>query len=247
MPQASTTHATSAAGRLFAYAGGLLFVASLVYFAVSYVWRFGTMAADPDRVWQATAIDTALFTAFAMHHSIFARTGLRRLVQRALPPALERSFYVWTASLLFLVTCAWWQPVAGTLWIAGGPARVALWGLQAIAAVATLKAAGRLDPLELAGVRQALAPAPAAAALGPAHLDTSGPYRLVRHPIYTAWFLLVWATPSMNGTRLVFAAVSCAYLLAAVPFEERDLVRVFGEQYHAYRRQVRWRVLPFVY
>ena len=185
--------------------------------------------------------------------AVFRRTApvwmppLERLVQRALPPALERSFYVWTASLLFLVTCAFWQPVAGVIWSVDGPLRAALWGLQAVAGLATLKAAGRLDPLELAGVRQVLAPPPVSAPLGPAHLDTSGPYRFVRHPIYTAWFVLVWATPSMTGTRLVFAAVSCAYLLAAVPFEERDLIRVFGDRYREYRRQVRWRILPLLY
>jgi protein-S-isoprenylcysteine O-methyltransferase Ste14 len=51
----------------------------------------------------------------------------------------------------------------------------------------------------------------------------------------------------MTGTRLVFAAVSTGYLLAAIPFEERDLRRTFGDDYVAYSRKVRWRVLPYVF
>jgi protein-S-isoprenylcysteine O-methyltransferase Ste14 len=69
----------------------------------------------------------------------------------------------------------------------------------------------------------------------------------VRHPIYLAWFLLVWCAPFMNGTRAVFAAVSCLYLMLAIPFEERDLRRVFGKAYAEYAARVRWRVIPWLY
>ena len=59
--------------------------------------------------------------------------------------------------------------------------------------------------------------------------------------------LVVWLPPEMNGTRLVFAAVSTFYLALAVPFEERDLVRAFGADYEAYQKKVRWRMVPGVY
>ena len=51
----------------------------------------------------------------------------------------------------------------------------------------------------------------------------------------------------MTSTRLLFAVVSVAYLVIAIPFEERSLVESFGEPYRAYRRQVRWRMVPGVY
>jgi protein-S-isoprenylcysteine O-methyltransferase Ste14 len=35
--------------------------------------------------------------------------------------------------------------------------------------------------------------------------------------------------------------------MAAIPFEERDLTRTFGPAYAAYRRDVRWRLVPFLY
>ena len=37
------------------------------------------------------------------------------------------------------------------------------------------------------------------------------------------------------------------YLAVAIPWEERSLVRAFGDSYERYQRQVRWRILPYVY
>jgi protein-S-isoprenylcysteine O-methyltransferase Ste14 len=51
----------------------------------------------------------------------------------------------------------------------------------------------------------------------------------------------------MTGTRLVFALVSCAYLLIAIPLEERTLRRTTRGQYDEYTRLVRWRLVPGIY
>jgi protein-S-isoprenylcysteine O-methyltransferase Ste14 len=51
----------------------------------------------------------------------------------------------------------------------------------------------------------------------------------------------------MNGTRLLFALVSSAYLFAAVPFEERDLRKTFGDAYDQYSKRVRWKIVPYVH
>ena len=229
---------------LIAAAGGLVFVAALVNFAVWYV-RGGAAAPDPSvPAWRPVLIDIALFSGFALHHSVFARTGAKAWIQRLAPAALERSIYVWIASLLFIAVCVWWQPVPGVAWDVHGPARVGLVGVQALAGVFTLAAARRLDVLDLAGVSQVLRQGPNTTRH---ELDESGPYGIVRHPIYLAWMALVWCAPAMDGTRLVFAAVSTAYLLVAIPFEERDLRRVFGRDYAQYSQHVRWRVLPFLY
>jgi protein-S-isoprenylcysteine O-methyltransferase Ste14 len=161
-----------------------------------------------------------------------------------IPPSLERSAYVWIASALFIATCAWWQPVPGTAWkISGVPARI-LSFCQLVGGVFCVLSARRLDVFELAGMRQAFGASPSSA---PPQLDTSGPYGFVRHPIYFGWLLLVWLAPWMNGTRLVFAAVSTFYLVLAIPFEERSLVTTFGSAYSAYQRRVRWKMLPGVY
>jgi hypothetical protein len=231
-------------GHLFAAAGALLFGASLAYFAFCYFVAFGAVdAGPPGGAWRAAAVDVALFSVFALHHSLFARLGLRAWLALRVTPALERSTYVWISSALFVAVLAAWQPVPGVFWSTDGWARALLLTAQAAGLVITAAAAAQVDAFALAGLRQAgvLPPRP------PRAIVASGWYALVRHPIYFAWLLVVWPTPTMTGTRLVFAAVSTVYLLVAIPFEERTLVRTVGQPYVDYQRQVRWRIVPWVY
>jgi protein-S-isoprenylcysteine O-methyltransferase Ste14 len=145
--------------------------------------------------------------------------------------------------VLFLLTCAWWQPLPGVVWQAHGWPAGLLRAVQAAGAIFTVVAARHLDILDLSGIRQALV-LPARRQSG---LDDSGPYGVVRHPIYLAWMLFVWAAPFMNTTRFVFAATSTVYLIVAIKFEERDLNRVFGDAYRRYSEKVRWKLVPGVY
>ena len=62
-------------------------------------------------------------------------------------------------------------------------------------------------------------------------------YRMVRHPLYVGWLLVFWCAPVMTVTHLVFAVMTTLYILVAIQFEERDLMRVHPE-YAVYRRQV---------
>jgi protein-S-isoprenylcysteine O-methyltransferase Ste14 len=67
---------------------------------------------------------------------------------------------------------------------------------------------------------------------------TPGPYRLVRHPLYVGWLFAFWMTPVMTFAHLLFSLATTAYILLAIQFEERDLVREFGDTYEDYRRNV---------
>jgi protein-S-isoprenylcysteine O-methyltransferase Ste14 len=225
-----------------AVAGALVFVASLVFFVARYAWGMDGTAAGATA--PAVFFNVALFSVFALHHSIFARPGARDWVKRTWPPALERSVYVWVSSLLFIGVCGLWQPVHVLWWDAGGWSRSTMHAGQLAAAGLILTSARRLDVLDLAGVLRVLDPYRQPP---PPSLDTTGPYGLVRHPIYLGWLLFVWLAPSMTGTRATFALVSCAYLFAAVPFEERDLRRTFGEAYDRYSGRVRWRIVPLIF
>ncbi|HWU70174.1 MAG TPA: isoprenylcysteine carboxylmethyltransferase family protein, partial [Pseudoxanthomonas sp.] len=63
-------------------------------------------------------------------------------------------------------------------------------------------------------------------------------YKLVRHPLYLGFILAFWGGPDMSAGHLLFAASMSAYILIAIRFEERDLVRQLGERYVAYRERV---------
>ena len=221
----------------------MLFVASLAYFGIWYLTSFGA-AGTAENGLAAISFDVTLFTLFALHHSVFARLRVRQWIARTLAPELERSVYVWIASLLFLAVCALWRPIPGVAWQVGPPAVWALWALQATGLWLTLRSAVILDIRELAGIPK---PAPDLPGTDVAEFKTTGPYGWVRHPIYSGWFLFVWCAAPMTMTRLVFAAVSCAYLLVAIPLEERTMRAAAGNAYERYMAQVRWRLVPGVY
>jgi methanethiol S-methyltransferase len=234
----------SAAARVAAWGGGAAFVASLGYFLYAYLVRFGR--AVPDGPWlPATALNVTLFTAFALHHSAFARTPLKAWLRRTVDPRLERTVYVWISSLLFLAVCWLWRPVPGELYHLAGPGWWLAVALQGAGVLLTHLGSGALDALQLAGIRQLHAPADAQDR--PAALVTSGVYRLVRHPLYFGWALLVFGAPHMTLTRFTFAVISTLYLMLAIPWEERSLRDTFGPAYADYQRRVRWRMLPFLY
>jgi protein-S-isoprenylcysteine O-methyltransferase Ste14 len=237
-----TAAAVPAAAHAFAWGGALAFFASLSFFLYSYGVTFGEIVdVSPADCRAATATNVVLFTIFALHHSVFARERVRRWVGRVVPPYLERAWYVWVASVLFVAVCLWWQPVGGVAWRLDGAWRWLALGVQGAGIWLTLHSAAIIDIFELSGVRQ-LSPREA-----PIEFKTSGPYGWVRHPIYTGWFLLVFAAPTMTMTRLVFAMVSSAYLLLAIPFEERSIRASSAGAYETYARRVRWKLIPGVY
>jgi protein-S-isoprenylcysteine O-methyltransferase Ste14 len=220
---------------LFLWLGGALFVSALAYCAYSYAFPWGdTSRFSP----VAIAADAALFTIFALHHSLFARDAVKRQMSRLVPDALLRSVYVWLASGLLIAVCAAWQPVGGELYHHTGTLAVVHALLQLAGAAVIVQTVRLIDPLELAGIR--LHPSAES-------LQIVGPYRWVRHPIYLGWLLLTFGAATMTGDRLAFAVISTVYLLIAMPFEERSLRKSFGEQYDEYRRVVRYRLVPYVY
>jgi len=225
--------------KLFRWSGALLFVLSLLSFAVVYGWRLRTPAPPSDDAMRDAIANVVLFTVFALHHSLMARTGAKAWITRHLPAGLERSVYVWIASALFLVVCWMWQPLPGVIWETRGPG-LALYVAQAFGVALTLAAARIVGVWELAGVKQP-------DLTRPIEFKADGPFAIVRHPIYLGWVLMVFATPVMTTSRLLFAVVSTLYLLAAIPFEERSLLEAFPEEYGAYQKQMRWRLIPLIW
>jgi protein-S-isoprenylcysteine O-methyltransferase Ste14 len=224
--------------RVLAWLGGAFFVASLAY----TVYFYAVLLGDPQpahavTLARATVLNTVLFGVFAAHHSVFAREAVKRWMARVIPPQMERSCYVWVASLLLVLVCMLWQLVAGTVYVAEGAVRWLFYALQLLGVHLTMRAAGFIDPFELAGIRQAQRQDAVV-------FRTDGPFGLVRHPIYLGWLLMTFATPTMTINRLLFAVISSAYLVVAIPWEERSLAAAFGDRYRAYQAIVRWRLIP---
>jgi len=68
-------------------------------------------------------------------------------------------------------------------------------------------------------------------------LVTRGLYRVVRHPLYTFGLLFIWLTPTVSQNSLTVYIGATIYTLIGAYFEERKLLRDFGEDYATYKHK----------
>jgi protein-S-isoprenylcysteine O-methyltransferase Ste14 len=77
-------------------------------------------------------------------------------------------------------------------------------------------------------------------------LVTSGPYRFVRHPIYSGLLLALLGTALANSVvGLVVVAVLGGYFYYSASVEERNLTATFPTAYPAYRASTKM-LIPFL-
>lgn len=76
-------------------------------------------------------------------------------------------------------------------------------------------------------------------------LITCGPYRLVRHPMYTVHvvYFLSWVLVSANVLFLISYVLTVLLIALRIPKEERMLLDRFGDEYRAYMNRT-GRLLP---
>lgn len=77
-------------------------------------------------------------------------------------------------------------------------------------------------------------------------LVTSGPYRFVRHPIYSGILLATLGTAlAVNLFWLIALAAIGTYFIYSARVEEQNMVQSFPETYPSYRAQTKM-LIPFV-
>jgi methanethiol S-methyltransferase len=232
--------------------GGFL---AFLYGVLAYVVFFGTFlyaigfvgnlwvpkgidsgAAAP--LMEAVIVNVLLLGLFGMQHSVMARPAFKRWWTRFVPRPVERSTYVLAASLALILLFWQWRPLPGVVWDVEAPlGRAILWSLFGLGWFTVLISTFHISHLHLFGVRQ-VHECMRGKPLTDPEFRTPGLYRLVRHPIMLGFFIAFWATPAMSLGHLLFAGVSSLYILAALQFEEHDLMQAFGERYRQYRAQV---------
>jgi methanethiol S-methyltransferase len=106
--------------------------------------------------------------------------------------------------------------------------------IQALAGAALLIGILQTGIWSFVGLEQAFS---ASTAQQPGKLVVSGLYRWVRHPLYTAGLVILWFAPLMTTSLLIFNLGLTAYLVIGAMFEERKLLREYGETYREYQRR----------
>jgi methanethiol S-methyltransferase len=188
---------------------------------------------------QAVLTNLLLLALFGVQHSVMARQGFKRWWTRVVPAAVERSTYlVGTCMALALMFWFWLPITAPVIWqVENTVAAQVLWALFAAGWFLVLLSTFLINHFELFGLQQVYARL-TGRALPEGAFRTPMLYRYVRHPLYAGLLLGLWAVPVMTAGRLMFAVGLSIYILIGIAFEERDLVRQFGDRYRAYRKQV---------
>lgn len=77
---------------------------------------------------------------------------------------------------------------------------------------------------------------------------TSGPYKIVRHPMYTGGLLLLFFTPLALGSywALFFAFLLCIVIVTRLFYEEKFLIKNLPG-YQEYCEKTRYRLIPFIW
>jgi hypothetical protein len=182
---------------------------------------------------------------FFAQHSILVRRPVRARLGAIISPRYDGTFYAITSGLALAIVVVLWQPAGPPLFVLQGAPRFIVQAAALLAVAGFAWGACALRGFDMCGlrpVRAHLRGAPAAPAPPPElsgkPLVVRGPYRFVRHPLYSSIIVLLWADPEMNAGRLVIAALWTAWIYVGARLEERDLVADFGEPYRRYREQV---------
>jgi protein-S-isoprenylcysteine O-methyltransferase Ste14 len=172
--------------------------------------------------------------AWGVLHSLLATWGAKKRLLHPFSPSAHRGyrlFYNVVAGLTLLPVLALLALLPDrTLYTVPAPwVTVFILG-QLIAAIALVVGLLQTGVWSFLGLRQLVHPAGEA----PAELVTSGLYRWVRLPLYTAGLALIWLTPLMTLNLLALNLGFTVYILIGVRYEERKLRREFGQPYADY-------------
>jgi len=166
-------------------------------------------------------------------HSVTASLGFKELLRRALGASFMK-FYrllynvfsvISFAPILYLAAVL---PTRG-LYQASTPWNYLMLAGQGLSAILLLVAVLQTDTLSFVGLRQMFEEDK------PGRLVTRGFYRYMRHPLYTFGLLFLWLSPSVTISSFVLYISLTVYILVGAYFEERKLLREFGQDYVAYR------------
>ena len=192
-----------------------------------------------------------LLIAFGVVHSLTAALVFKALMITLMGQRAYLGLYRLVYNGISVVTFGGiWLYVmlnpGGFIWQVDAPASYAFFIVQGIGVVGLVISMLQIDFMRFAGLSQMVAwlagkPLP----LPAEPFVTNGVYGLVRHPLYLFSLLFLWATPAMSAGWLGLCIGATLYFALGSLWEERKLMRQFGETYRLYRATVPW-MIPFV-
>ena len=185
----------------------------------------------------ALAWDALLSFVFFVQHSGMVRRSFRARLAAFVPARYDRAVYAISSGVALALVVVFWQRTDSHLLVMHGAPRWIMVGLGLAAVAVFVYSAYVLrpfDPLGLSAIWASLRHRPTR----PSSFVVRGPYRWVRHPLYSCILVLFWATPDLTADRLLLDILWTGWIIVGAKLEERDLVAEFGDAYRWYQRRV---------
>lgn len=186
----------------------------------------------------AVLINIGLIVLFGIQHTVMARKSFKDRWTNILARPIERSTYVLFSSLALIVLMWFWQPLNATVWqVESNWASLLLqWGFW-LGWLVTFLSTWMIDHFNLFGLRQVWNYMKDQKHNPPSFMEP-GFYKFVRHPLMLGFFIAFWSTPHMTTGHMLFAAGMSVYIIVGVYFEEKAMIRRFGQDYEEYSERV---------
>lgn len=192
-------------------------------------------------MWVNILIVLSYASLYAIVHSWLASLRVKTWMRGWLGPTADRWYrlaYNVVASVLLLpfVPMFAWLPDQ-TLYELPVPWNWLALAGQLTAALGAIYGLWKTDIWHFLGLRQLIEPGASTRGASPS-LIVTGMYAWVRHPIYFWGLLFLWLAPQMTMNQAMLSLIFSVYLYVGTFFEERRLVREFGDAYRYYQQRV---------
>jgi len=166
-------------------------------------------------------------------HSVTASLGFKESLRRTFGAGFMRFYRLLynVFSAVSFVPILYLSAVLPTqnLYRVTSPLNYLMLAGQGLSVLLLLIAVLQTDTLSFVGLRQLVEEEK------PGKLVTKGFYQYMRHPLYTFGLLFLWLSPSVSVNSFVLYVSLTIYILVGAYFEERKLLREYGQEYADYK------------
>lgn len=185
-----------------------------------------------------------LFSLFGLSHSFLASFEFKKKLANKIGNkiAFYRLFYNFTSTMLFLFIYFVAPKPNQIIYDLNYPFDIIIFALQVCSLIGLIWATRKIDLQEFIGISQIKRYFEGTYLLDDLDekqtLKINGAFKLVRHPIYMFSILFLGLRPEMNLSYLTMFICLTLYFYIGSIYEEKKLIKTFGEKYIDYQKSV---------